>query len=73
MLFVSAKFGRDEKRGAMEAIHATFSRNAKKKGRIKKRSHGTQLLEGGEVGALLNTSPTPERHIGIRLLRLLPS
>jgi len=59
-----------------KAIHATFSRNAKKRKkelrkdqRIKKGSHGTQSLEGGEVGSLLNASPTPERHIGIRLLR----
>jgi len=50
MLFMS---GRDKKRGATKAIHATFSKNApKKKGKIKKGSHGTQLLKGGEVGAL---------------------
>jgi hypothetical protein len=52
LLFMSAMFGRDEKRGATEAIHATFWRNANKKGIIKKRAHGTQSLEGGEVGAL---------------------
>jgi len=57
LLFMSAMFGRDEKRGATEAIHATFSRNApkKNKGRSKKGSHGTQLLEGGELGALSTT------------------
>jgi hypothetical protein len=36
LLFMSAKFGRDEKRGATEAIHATFSRNAKEKEELRK-------------------------------------
>ncbi len=53
MLFMSTMLGRDEKQGAIKAIHATFSKNAKKKERrIKKGYHGTQLLKGGEVGAL---------------------
>ncbi len=50
---MSTMLGRDEKQGAIKAIHATFSKNAKKKERrIMKGYHGTQLLKGGEVGAL---------------------
>jgi hypothetical protein len=36
LLFMSAKFGRDEKRGATEAIQVTISRNAKKKEALRK-------------------------------------
>jgi hypothetical protein len=57
LLFMSAMFGSDEERGATESNSCNvFEKRKKKKKelrkdqRIKKGSHGTQSLEGGEVG-----------------------
>ncbi len=51
-MFMSAKFGRDEKRGATEAIHGTFSRNAKKEKELRKDLMGTPVSRGRGGGVL---------------------